>query len=219
MKPGCGGAGPALGSWGYGYTGCTGTPVMGISWPGWGTRTGTQGTASLGRRPHPSGPGVLLPLPPDPVWRVQQCAQRWPLLVGLGSVACPARVSETSWARQHWPGGRPRPYPGPAHGRPGLAELSLRSPPTLTPTRGHHSHTHQAWACVQAHVFCTWSALDVASAPGPVHAFPESHMHTHGTQCRYIHVPRVHTCPCALASGVTGGQVCPEGPAAANHTS
>ena len=38
--------------------------------------------------------------------------------------------------------------------------------------------------------------------------FPESHVHAHGPSCRYIGILRVHTCPCALASGVTGGQVC-----------
>lgn len=80
MKPGSGGAGPALGSWGYGYTGCTGMPVMGISWPRWGTRSSTQTSTSTGSplllpRKHsrhpwawPSGrvqAGHLLPLFPD----------------------------------------------------------------------------------------------------------------------------------------------------------
>ena len=219
MKPGCGGAGPALGSWGYGYTGCTGTPVMGISWPGWGTRTSTQGTASMGRRPRPSGPGAPAASAPRPCLAESSRAPGGGPCWLVWGQQCARSVSETSWARQHWPGGRPGPYPRPGYGCPGLAELPLRSPPSLTPTRGHCSHTHQAWACVQAHVFCTWSALDVARAPGPAHAFPESHMHTHSTQCRYIHVPRVRMCPCALASGMTGRQVCPEGPAAANHTS
>lgn len=54
MKPGCGGAGPALGSWGYGYTGCTGMPVIGISWPRWGRRISIQRPISYGKPPPPA---------------------------------------------------------------------------------------------------------------------------------------------------------------------
>lgn len=206
MKPGCGGAGPALGSWGYGHSGCTGTPVMGISWPGWGTRTSTQGTASMGRRPCPCAARPCLAecsrAPGgDPRWLVwaQQCARSGfqrppgPDSTGLGGVPpCP-----------------------------GLAELPPRGPLTLTPTRGHRSHTHQGWACGQAHDFAHGAhPMSLARQARPA-AFLR-HVHAHGTR-RTVQVhPRTQGSHVSLRSGFWGdgrAGVCPEGPAAANHTS
>lgn len=138
MKPGCGAAGPALGSWGYGYTGCTGMPVIGISWPSWGPRTSIQSPASMGS--HLLRPGrpcrlcsqTLLGQSPAGSLRVVPAGQS-----GFSSLL-PQGVSETSWAREH---GLGNVLPGQGDGRCGAGLLQPSraapngGPPTLIPPR------------------------------------------------------------------------------------
>lgn len=131
MKPGCGAAGPALGSWGYGYTGCTGMPVIGISWPSWGPRTSIQSPASMGS--HLLRPGRPCCLCSQTLLgRVQQGACGWSPLVSLGSAVCslrgfqrPPGPESTAWGTS---------YLGKEMAAVGLDSCSLAElPPTGVP--------------------------------------------------------------------------------------
>lgn len=131
MKPGCGAAGPALGSWGYGYTGCTGMPVIGISWPSWGPRTSIRALPPWeATSSGPGGPAASAPRPCSA--RVQQGACGWSPLVSLGSAVCslrgfqrPPGPESTAWGTS---------YLGKEMAAVGLDSCSLAElPPTGVP--------------------------------------------------------------------------------------
>ena len=154
------------GLWGCG----AGFGVLGV-WVHWLHRDACHGDllAWLGDKDQYSGHRLhgtpSLPLCPKILLlrRVQQGARRWPLLVGLGSAVCPLRVSETSWARQHWPGGRPA-LPRPSRAAP--EGSSHTDPHTGSP----FPHPPGLGLCAGTR-FCTRSAPDVAHAPGPACCF------------------------------------------------
>lgn len=79
-----------MGSWGYGYTGCTGMPVIGISWPSGGERMFIQNCSSVGNQGKALGPST---------GRLQAGHAPTPL--------CPQSLLAAGWGALHvalWPG-------------------------------------------------------------------------------------------------------------------
>ena len=155
----------------------------------------------MGRRPCPSGP------------RGPAASAPRPCCLAKSSRAPGGGPCWLVWVQQCAHSGFQRP-PGPDSTGlggvppcPGLAELPLRGPLTLTPHRVTvPTPTRPGPVC--RHTILHTERTQHCSRSRPGLLFPESHVHAHGPSCRYIRVPRVHTCPCTLASGVTGRQVC-----------